>query len=226
MTKVLRSFFRFLQQRGYISTDLARSIPAIARWSNAELPKFLSPQEVERLLQTCKGDDCTGQRNRAMLLLLARLGLRAGEIARMTLDDIDWEAGELTVNGKGGRQDRLPLPKDVGRSLARYLRQARPRCSSRRMFIRLHAPHLGLAGPATVDYVVGKALQSAGLSPKLRGAHLLRHSLATRMLRSGASLREIGEILRHQLPKTTAIYAKVEIAALRTITQAWPGGVA
>ncbi|MGO9269463.1 MAG: tyrosine-type recombinase/integrase [Terriglobia bacterium] len=226
MTIALRNLLRFLQQRGNIATNLAKAVPTVAHWTHAGLPKFLSLQEVELLLKTCDRDSPAGQRNRAMLLLLARLGLRAGEIVHMTLDDIDWEAGELTIRGKGGRQDRLPLPIDVGRSLARYLRRVRPQCASRRVFIRLRAPHQGLAGSFTVDFVVRRALQRTGLHPNARGAHLLRHSLATRMLRSGASLPEIGEILRHQLPKTTAIYTKVDMAALRTLAQPWPGGVA
>ncbi len=225
MTTALRSLFRFLHQRGDITANLAKVVPTVAHWSQAGLPKFLSPQEVELLLKTCDRDSLAGQRDRTILLLLARLGLRAGEVVHMTLDDIDWKAGELTIRGKGGRQDRLPLPRDVGQSLARFLRR-RPQCASRRVFIRLPAPHQGLAVSSTVSYVVRRALQRAELYPNVRGAHLLRHSLATRMLRSGASLPEIGGILRHQLAKTTAIYAKVDMTSLRTLAQPWPGGVA
>jgi integrase/recombinase XerD len=144
----------------------------------------------------------------------------------MTLDDIDWEAGELNIKGKGGRQDRLPIPEDVGEALARYLQKARPRCTSRRVFIRMHAPHLGFSGPSSVTVIVHQALHRAGLNPARRGAHLLRHSLATRMLGSGASLTEIGQILRHQLIRTTAIYAKVDLPVLRALAQPWPGGEA
>ena len=224
MTVALRSLLRFLQQRGDITKDLAKSVPTVANWSYAGLPKYLSPQQVERLLKTCKYGRVEGLRDRAILLLLARLGLRAGEVAHMTLDDIDWQAGELTIRGKGGRQDRLPMPIDVGQSLARYLRYVRPKCASRMVFIRLRAPHQGLGSASAVAYIVRKTLKRAGLNPPVMGAHLLRHSLATRMLRRGASLAEIAEILRHQLLKTTAIYAKVDVTALRTLAQPWPGG--
>jgi integrase len=190
------------------------------------LPKYLPAQEVELLLESCDPKSLVQQRDHAILLLLARLGLRAGEIVQMTLEDIDWETGELTVRGKGGRADRLPMDREVGQALARYLRYGRPRCSSRRVFIRWHAPHRGLAGSAAIDAVVRRALKRAGLNPRLKGAHLLRHSLATRMIGRGASLSEIGQILRHQLPKTTALYAKVDLQALRALAQPWPGGEA
>jgi site-specific recombinase XerD len=190
------------------------------------VPKYLSAEDVELLLEKCNQNSVTGQRDHAILLLLARLGLRAGEVVHMTLDDIDWEAGELTIRGKGSRQDRLPIPEDVGEALARYLQQTRPQCASRRVFIRLHAPHQGFGGSSLVAYIVNRALKRAGLNPALRGAHLLRHSLATRMIRGGSSLTEIGKILRHQLMRTTAIYAKVDLRALRILAQPWPGGEA
>lgn len=135
MTVALRNLLRFLHQRGDIATNLADSVPAVASWSLAGLPKFLSPRQVELVLKTCKHDGSVAQRDRTILLLLARLGLRAGEVLHMTLDDIDWEAGELTVRGKGGRQDKLPLPRDVGQSLAKYLQRVRPKCACRRVFI-------------------------------------------------------------------------------------------
>jgi site-specific recombinase XerD len=226
MTVALRNLFRFLRQRGDIATNLADAVPATASWSLAGLPKSLSPRQIERVLRACKQDSPVALRDRAVLLMLARLGLRAGEVVHMTLDDIDWEAGELTVRGKGGRQDKLPLPKDVGQSLAQYLRRARPRCACRRVFIRCNAPHRGLAGSSTIVGIVRTALQRAGMNEVAGGAHLLRHGLATAMLRKGASLPEIGEILRHQLPKTTAIYTKVHMDALRTLAQPWPGGEA
>jgi len=226
MTVALRNLFRFLHQRGDIATNLADAVPATASWSLAGLPKSLSPQQVELVLKACKQDDPVALRNRAILVLLARLGLRAGEVVQMTLDDIDWEAGELTVRGKGGRQDKLPLPKEVGQSLAKYLQRGRPRCACRRVFIRSQAPHRGLAGSSAIVYVVRTALRRAGINAVAGGAHLLRHALATAMLRKGASLPEIGKILRHQLPKTTAIYTKVDMAALRSLAQPWPGGEA
>jgi site-specific recombinase XerD len=157
------------------------------------------------------------------LLLLARLGLRAGEVVAMTLDNLDWERGEIVVLGKGQRQARLPLPTDVGAALVGYLRHVRPACSTRRVFVRMRAPLRGLAGPVAIDCVVRRALKRAGLTPDFKGAHLLRHSLATNLLRGGASLTEIGQLLRHSQPTTTQIYAKVDIAALRGIAPPWPG---
>ena len=159
-----------------------------------------------------------------ILLLLARLGLRAGDVVHMTLDDIDWGAGELIVRGKSDRQDILPLPQDVGEALARYLSHGRPRCSSRRVFIRIKAPHKGFSSSVAICDIVRRALIRANLNPAFKGSHLLRHSLATQMLRGGASLAEVGEILRHQRMDTTQIYAKVDLAALRALAQPWPGG--
>jgi site-specific recombinase XerD len=226
MAKALRSLLRFLQQRGDIATNLAASVPSVANWSLAGLPKYLSPQQIDLVLRKSEQDDPTVQRDRTILLLLARLGLRAAEIVRMTLDDIDWEAGELTIHGKGGHRDKLPLPKDVGQPLANYLKQLRPSCECRRVFIRSAAPHEGFSDSAAVDIVVQRALRRAGIDAPTRGAHLFRHSLATQMLRNGASMSEIAKILRHQSEKTTAIYAKVDLAALRSIAHPWPGGVA
>ena len=226
MGKALRSLLRFLHQRGDIATNLAASVPSVANWSLAGLPKYLSPQQIDLVLRKSEQDDPTVQRDRAILLLLARLGLRAAEIVRMTLDDIDWEAGELTIHGKGGHRDKLPLPKDVGQPLANYLKQLRPSCVCRRVFIRSAAPHEGFSDSAAVDIVVQRALRRAGINAPTRGAHLFRHSLATQMLRNGASMSEIAKILRHQSEKTTAIYAKVDLAALRSIAHPWPGGVA
>jgi integrase/recombinase XerD len=226
MGKALRSLLRFLHQRGDISTNLAMSVPSVAKCRLAELPKYLSPQQVELVLKKSEQDDPTVQRDRTILLLLARLGLRAAEIVRMTLDDIDWEAGELAIHGKGGHRDKLPLPKDVGRSLANYLKHVRPSCTCRRVFIRSAAPREGFADSAAVDIVVQRALRRAGINAPTRGAHLFRHSLATQMLRNGASWSEIAKILRHQSERSTAIYAKVDLAALRSIAHPWPGGVA
>jgi site-specific recombinase XerD len=155
--------------------------------------------------------------------LLARLGLRAGEVVGLTLDDIDWEGGELTVRGKGGREDRLPLPREVGQAMATYLRQGRPQgCSTRRFFIRRKAPRHGFASSVAVCTIVRRALERAGISSPRKGAHLLRHSLATEMLRKGGSLAEIGEILRHRSVDTTAMYAKVDLTALQALAQPWP----
>jgi site-specific recombinase XerD len=224
MASGLRSFFRFLYGRGEIARNLATSVPRVANWRLSELPKFLEPEHVERLLKACRQDTPSGQRDYAILLLLARLGLRAGEVVHLEMDDIDWEKGEISVRGKSVRHDGLPIPQDVGKALARYLRQGRPRCPSRRVFLRMKAPRQGFTSSVAICDVVRRALARAGLSPTRKGSHLLRHGLATRMLRGGATLAEIGEILRHQLPSTTEIYAKVDVAALRTLALPWKGG--
>ena len=220
----LRSFLQFAFQRGDISTDLAASVPPVANHRFSGIPKFLTPEQIEGLLRTCNRRSRAGQRDFAILLLLARLGLRAGEVVNMMLDDIDWNVGQLLVRGKGSRKDYLPIPPDVGNALATYLRNGRPRCSSRHVFIRLNAPHRGLAKSVCICNVVRRALRCAGLDLPFKGSHLLRHSLATRMLRAGATLAEIGTILRHQHPNTTEIYAKVDLSALRGLAQPWPGG--
>jgi site-specific recombinase XerD len=218
----LRSFLRFLCQAGDTDRDLAAAIPPIRRWRLVEVPKYLQRAEVAHLLGSVDRTSATGRRNYAILLLLARLGLRAGEVVRMTLEDLDWRTGELTVRGKGSVHARLPLPRDVGAALATYLRTDRPSCATRRLFVCLKAPHRGLGHPATVSTLVHCALNRAGLTPATTGAHLLRHSLATDLLRHGASLGDIGEVLRHQLPQTTEIYAKVDVDRLRTLAQPWP----
>jgi site-specific recombinase XerD len=220
----LRSFFRFLYQRGETDNDLSPSALTVANWRLSGLPKFIEPEQVECLLQSCNQDTLIGQRDYVILLLLARLGLRAGDVVHMTLDDLDWEVGELMVRGKSQRQERLPLPQDVGKALARYLSHGRPRCSSRRVFIRIRAPHKGFSSSVAICNIVRRALVRAKLNPAFKGSHLLRHSLATQMLRGGASLAEIGEILRHQRLNTTQIYANVDLAALRALAQSWPGG--
>jgi site-specific recombinase XerD len=220
----LRSFLRFLLQRGAIHTDLACTLPVVANWRLSGLPRTLPSEQVEQLLASCDRSSLTGKRDYAILLLLARLGLRGGEVVAMTLDDLDWEQGEIVVRGKGQRLERLPLPEEVGAALACYLCDVRPACATRRVFIRMNAPQQGLAGPVAICCIVRRALRRAGLNPAFKGAHLLRHSLATDLLRHGASLEEIGQLLRHRQPTTTQIYAKVDIAALRGIALPWPGG--
>lgn len=224
MVTALRSFLRFLRQRGDIDIDLASAVPTMINWRLPGLPKSLPPEQVETLLACCDRSTPAGRRDYAILLLLARLGLRAGEVVAMTLDDVDWEAGVLTVRGKGQRHEQLPLPADVGQALVRYLREGRPSCTTRRLFVRLNAPRRGFGSSASVCDVVRRALARAQLDPPTKGAHLLRHSLATGMLRHGASLEDIGQVLRHRHPDTTQIYAKVDLNALRALAQPWPGG--
>jgi site-specific recombinase XerD len=224
MVSALRSFFRFLLVRGDITLDLAAAVPRVATWRDSGLPKSLPPEQVRQLLASCDRSQPVGERDYALLLLLARLGLRAGEVLAMRLEDLDWQAGEILVRGKGQRLERLPMPRDVGKALVAYLRR-RPSCAAREVFVRTRAPYRGLANDAGIDSIVRRALQRAGLDPPLKGAHLLRHSLATDMLRRGASMGEIGQILRHRRPSTTEIYAKVDVEALRTLATPWPGAV-
>jgi site-specific recombinase XerD len=221
---VLRSFFRFLLQAGATTTDLAKAVPTVPNWRLSVLPKFMKAEDVECLLHSCDRRTPQGQRDYAILLLLARLGLRAGEVVALTLDNLDWEAGELLVRGKGARQARLPLPHEVGEALVAYLREGRPPSRTRQVFLRMRAPHRGFANSQGVSTIVSRALTRAGLEPVLKGAHLLRHSLATQLLQNGASLAEIGELLRHQNLETTRIYAKVDQVALRALALPWPGG--
>lgn len=226
MVTSLRAFFRYLRLRGEIATDLAEFVPSVAAWRLSDIPKYLEPEQVEHLLESCDQSRSIGQRDYAVLLLLARLGLRAGEVAAMKLDDIDWEAGVLTIRGKGLREDRLPIPHDVGEALVKYLRYGRPYCSTRRVFVRAKAPYQGFSSSVAICNIVQRALLRSKLQPAHKGAHLLRHSLATHMLREGATLAEVGEILRHRLPNTTEIYTKVDMTSLRSLAQPWPGGEA
>jgi site-specific recombinase XerD len=218
----LRAFLRFLYVQGRTATNLTSSVPTIPHWKVTVLPKTLKVHEIESLLRSCDQTTMVGKRDYAVLCLLARLGLRAGEVVAMILDDIDWRAGELTVRGKGRTRERLPLLVEVGQALAAYLREARPSCVSRHLFVTTRAPFHELAGPTTIGSIVRRALRRAGLNPPRRGAHLLRHSLATTLLQRGASLQEIGDVLRHRHLATTQIYAKVDIAALQTLVQPWP----
>ena len=221
----LRSFFRFLVLRGEIATDLAGAVPTVAGWRLSALPKGIEPKEVRCLLKSCDRRTATGRRDYAVLLLLARLGLRAGEVNGLTLDDIDWDVGEFTLRGKGPRSHRLPLPTDVGKALVAYLRHGRPHCATRRLFVSVRAPVRELAANG-IGCIVRRAIERAGIDSPHKGAHVLRHALATEMLRQGASLPEIGELLRHQRLDTTAIYAKVDLGALRALAPVWPGGQA
>lgn len=224
MTTAVRSFLQYARYRGLIETDLRATVPTVANWSMASLPNALSSDEVQRLLSGCERETAAGCRNWAILLLLARLGLRAGEVVGLTFEDLDWVAGEISIRGVGTRSDQLPMPQDVGEALADYLCHVRPGCISRRVFVRLRAPYRGFASSAAISSLVQRALGRAGLNPAHKGAHLLRHTVATQMLRHGASLAEIGELLRHRCQQTTMIYAKVDLDVLRPLALPWPGG--
>jgi integrase/recombinase XerD len=219
----LRSWLRFLYVEGLTATPLAAAVPAIAPWRASPLPRMLRPQTVSQLLHSCDQGTRTGRRDHAILLLLARLGLRAGEVAALELDDVDWRQGELIIRGKADRRERLPLPVDVGEALVNYLRWSRPRIASRRLFLRVIAATTGLSSDG-VTRVVHAACRRVGVP--LVGAHRLRHTAATEMLRQGGGLAEIGQVLRHRSSFTTAIYAKVDDGALRQLARSWPGGVA
>jgi site-specific recombinase XerD len=224
MVTGLRSFFRFAQLRGHISSDLAAVVPAIPNWEMSGPPKNLPNEAVQRVLAACDRSTLQGKRDYAILLLLARLGLRAGEIVGLQLDDVDWVNGQLTVRSKKGNGwARLPLPNDAGQALARYLK-VRPPSSFRNVFIRGYAPYKPFTGSGPISVLTRKAIERAGVKSARTGAHLFRHSLATAMLRRGASLDEIGRVLRHRHPDSTAIYAKVDLKALRSLALPWPGG--
>jgi site-specific recombinase XerD len=224
----LRSFFRFLFFAGETTRDLSSCVPMVRKYRLAAPPSFLSPEQTERVLTALDRSTSTGRRDYAVLLLLARLGLRAGEVVSLELDDIRWRTGEIVIRGKGRMLDHLPLVFDVGEALASYIRDDRGVSSSRRVFIRTWAPRIGLTGPAAVGHIVRHALARAGIRRSGRGAaHLFRHGLGTKMIRHGASIAEIAEVLRHRSQSTTATYTQVSFEALRTVAQPWPvtGGV-
>ncbi len=220
-TKALRSLLRFLHAEGHADRPLAHTVPAASGWRLAGLPKRLEVAQVQALLDGCDRSTVVGRRDFAVLMLLARLGLRASEVPGLLLDDVDWRAGEIVVRGKHGRADRLPLPADVGEAVVAYLENGRPaRPLGRNVFCRVRAPHRSVSRTG-VGKIVCDAGERAGLGRV--GAHQLRHTVASEMLRAGGSLAEIGQVLRHQHPQTTAIYAKVDREALRGIARSWPG---
>jgi len=223
LASALRSFLRFLFIRAVTVTDLSAAPLTAQTIHRRTVDRYLSPEEVGRMLDTCDPSTSAGRRNRAILLLLVRLGLRAAEVAALDLDDIRWRSGEIVVRGKGDVVDRLPLPTDVGKALSLYLKTDRASgVSTRRVFLRLCAPVRQLGGRGAISTVVRMAIERAELTPPVRGAHLLRHTLGRQMIRSGASMAEIAEVLRHRSPSSTAIYAKVDIEALRPLAQPWP----
>ena len=222
MARAVRSFLRFAHATGRTSTELWGAVPASSGWHLASLPKAVPGADLERLLTVAARLRFTetGRRDYAILLVLARLGLRRGEVAGLCLDDIDWRSGELTVVGKGGRVERLPLPVEPGEAIVAWLTDGRPECDTRSVFTTLRPAGQPLSAGA-IGHVVGSACQRAGLARI--GAHQLRHSLATAMLRAGASLPEVGQVLRHRSARSTAIYAKVDEVALRPLARPWPG---
>jgi site-specific recombinase XerD len=219
----LRSLFRFLYITGYIQRPLGGAVRSVAHWQLTSVPKSISVQVVAQLLNSCDRRTAHGLRDFAIITVLVRLGLRAGEVAALRVHDVDWRAGELTVRGKGNREDRLPLPTDVGEAVVAWLQAGRWQVGHPLLFTRVPAPHNGLS-PSGISQVVTSACRRAGI-PRM-GAHRLRHTAATEMLRSGGSLADVGQVLRHQSAATTAIYAKIDRTALSAVTQPWPGGAA
>jgi len=224
MTTALRGYLRFLAAAALCRPWLDRAVPTIPQWRLSALPRYLPVSDIERLVASCDLTKPHGIRDRAILLLLARLGLRGGDILTMRLDDIAWDEGTLRVRGKGRREIRLPLPQDAGDALLEYLSRTRPRVDADRVFLRSSAPYRPFKSSCAISDVVRLALRRAGIvDAPSRGTNLLRHSAATSMLRAGASLDAIGTVLRHRSVDTTAHYAKVDIAMLQQIAQPWPG---
>jgi integrase/recombinase XerD len=219
-TTALRVLMRFLYLEGYTAASLVDSIPRAVPWRDSGRSRALAPEQVNRLLRSCDRRTVVGRRDLAILTVLARLGLRRGEVASLRLDDVNWRAGEIAVLGKGGRRDRLPLPADVGEALADYCRRGRPRNGHRAVFLQVYAPH-GPLLPNAVSSVVVAACRRAGIERV--GAHRLRHSAATAMRRAGAPLFEIGQVLRHRSTTSSALYAKDDLSALASIARPWPG---
>jgi site-specific recombinase XerD len=219
----VRMFVRFLIAEGHCAVGLDAAIPRVAHWRLAVLPRSLRPDDVERVIASCDSTSPVGRRDRAILLLLARLGLRAGDVAHLRLRDIAWQEAWIQVRGKSRHEVRLPLTQEVGQAIVDYLQHGRPRTNLEFVFVRSRAPLRALDSHGAVSGIVARALQRAGIPRPTRGAaHLLRHSFATSMLREGASLQDIGALLRHRSIETTQIYAKVDVAALQSIAQPWP----
>lgn len=225
MTTALRSFLSYARYNGDVTSDLAAAVPIVANWRLSSIPRAISRDDVAKLLASIDRQTPMGRRDYAMILMLARLGLRSSEVITLDLDDIDWVAGQIRVHGKSGQRNDLPLPADIGEAIVDYLRHGRPRSACRRVFLRDKAPIRGFDGPSGFGCVIRRRLHRAGINAPTTGAHQFRHGLATEMLRGGASLGEIGEVLGHRHVETTAIYAKVDLNALRTLAVAWPGDV-
>jgi site-specific recombinase XerD len=224
MASTLRGYVRFLSATGRCRAGLEHAVPIIAQWRLSTLPRYIDAAQVERLIATCDPNSPTGLRDRAILLLLARLGLRASDIVSLRLGDLDWKRATLSVRGKGRRETRLPLPQDVGDAVLAYIERARPRVEYDRVFFMLRAPIRPITDARSIADIVRSAIRKAGIDAPTKGANLLRHSAATAMLRGGATLDMVGAVLRHRSPDMTAHYAKVDVAMLRQIAQPWPGG--
>jgi integrase len=227
VVKSIRMFLRYLAVHGVCAPQLVDAIAPFAEWRLSALPRYLPPAEVEKLLATAGRNTPTAKRDRAILLLLARLGLRAGDVASLRLGDLDWRSGTLVVSGKGRRPCRLPLPQEVGDAILAYLADGRRNCAAEHVFLRSCAPVGHPLHSSTISTIVKVVAMRAGVAlPPHAAAHALRHSVATALLRSGVRLSAIGSLLRHQSQETTAHYAKVDIEMLRKVAQPWPVEVA
>jgi site-specific recombinase XerD len=222
----VRMFLRYLAVHNQCDPALVDALPTIAHWKRATCPNYLSQDEVERLITACNPATAEGARDRAVILLLVRLGLRAGDILHLHYTDIDWEQGALQVTGKGRRQSLLPLPQDAGDAILNYVERWRPDVGGTHVFLRVNAPFVPLSGSSAVSSLVRRAARRARLSASRVGAHTLRHTAASLMLRKGVSLETIGGLLRHRSLDTTVLYAKVDVEMLSEIAQPWPGEVA
>jgi len=222
---IVRSYVRFLISRGECQPALVHAFPPIRRYRLGTLPRYLDEPTIERIITSCKADTAVEIRDRAIILLLARLGLRAGDVCHLRLQDVDWTNGNLQVGGKGRRPSRLPLPQDAGDAILDYLGRARPIVEEERLFLRVQAPFTPFRDSAEIAGIVSRVLDRGAITGIPTGSHIFRHSLATRMLRAGAGLESVGTILRHRSPATTAVYAKVDVPMLLKVAQPWPGDV-
>jgi site-specific recombinase XerD len=221
----LRAFLRYLHHTGLNPHALAGCVPSIRQWNLVGLPTYLSAAQVQKALDGCDRASAVGRRDFAILMMLSKIGLRADEVATLTLDDIDWRAGDMLVRAKGRQRARMPIASDVGAAIVAYLQEGRPKSACRQLFLRSLAPHTGFASASAITMIAKTALERAGIQGCAhQGAHIFRHSLATELLRANATLSEIGHLLRHKSHDTTRIYAKVDIEALRTLSLPWPGG--
>jgi site-specific recombinase XerD len=222
-TAALRMFARFLIAEGMCTAGLDAAVPVVAHWRLSSLPRYLQAEEVEGVIASCDTSSSVGKRDRAILLLLARLALRASDVVQLRLADIDWKAAWISVSGKSRRETQLPLTQEVGQAIVDYLQDGRPQSDSDAVFVRSLAPFRAFANQRAISAIVKQAMRRAGVTSPSRGAaHVLRHSAATSMLRQGASLQDIATILRHRSIESTQIYSKVDVATLRRIAQPWP----
>jgi len=225
MTTSLRAFLRYVAVQGHCQTGLDNAVPTYAHWQLAEIPRYLSGEQVSRLIAACDGDASARRRDRAIVLLLVRLGLRAGDVAQLRLVDIEWQVGSLRVTGKSRHEVRLPLPQDVGDAIAAYLEYRSSCCRSDHVFLSTIAPYRPFLSGDGVSSVVRRIMKRAGVMSPVKGAHALRHTAATEMLRHGVPLDKIGLVLRHSGIDTTARYAKADVTLLKQVAQPWPGAL-